>query len=144
LIAYYATVCVTRPRMILLLILIPVLLLVSGGLRLQFDADTRTFVGHDGAHAQALQQFEHYFGSANLVIFIVTARSGHIIEEDSLIAIQELTDKARLMPFSTQVQSLSTIQQLLIVRPSDQRRAFVYQGRHCNRPNAGHCVPTGV
>ena len=113
-IAYYATVCVTRPRMILLLILIPVLLLVSGGLRLQFDADTRTFVGHDGAHAQALQQFEHYFGSANLVIFIVTARSGHIIEEDSLIAIQELTDKARLMPFSTQVQSLSTIQQLLI------------------------------
>lgn len=113
-IAHYATACVTRPRIILLLILIPALLLVSGSLRLQFDADTRTFVGHDGRHAQALQQFERYFGAANLVIFIVTARSGTIIAEDPLSAIQTLTDKAGLMPFSTQVHSLANVQQILI------------------------------
>lgn len=106
----YAAFVPRHPWLMIVLSLLFAAICATGLLRLSFDADTRTFFGHENPQFQALQELEERFGRNNSVLFILTAKEGNLFTADNLTAVAELTERAWYVPYSTRVDSIATYQ----------------------------------
>lgn len=95
--------------------LILLTLLLAGasgaGIRfLEFTSDSRIFFSQENPQLQALNALEQTYTKFENVFFTVAPKSGNVFTQDVLTALQELTEEAWKIPYSSRVDSLTNYQ----------------------------------
>lgn len=81
-----------------------------GASKLGLTTDNRVFFGPDNPQLKNFELFEKTFTENNNVVVAFAPKSKNIFENATLEAIEEFTEKAWKLPFSTRVDSLSNFQ----------------------------------
>lgn len=95
---------------IILLSLVLVFGAASGGRFLVFKADYRVFFSDDNPQLKAFDKIEKTYSRNDNVLFIVTPKNGNVFTRDTLKVIEDITEKAWQIPYSTRVDSISNFQ----------------------------------
>jgi len=95
---------------IILLSLVLVFGAASGGRFLVFKADYRVFFSDDNPQLKAFDKIEKTYSRNDNVLFIVTPKDGNVFTRDTLKVIENITEKAWQIPYSTRVDSISNFQ----------------------------------
>jgi len=95
---------------IILLSLLLVFTAASGGRFLVFKADYRVFFSDDNPQLKAFDKIEKTYSRNDNVLFIVTPKDGNVFTRDTLKVIENITEKAWQIPYSTRVDSISNFQ----------------------------------
>ena len=106
----YATFIVNHPWRLLLLSLIVILMAASGGRFLQFSNDYREFFSEDNPELLAFEELQDTFNKADNVMFVLAPKNGNVFTNKTLAIVEELTEKAWQIPFSSRVDSISNYQ----------------------------------
>lgn len=95
---------------ILLLTLLTCAIFGAGIAFLQYNHDSRVFLGSDNPQRLALEKIENTYTPANSVQFIVAPEDGTIFDRRILMLLGELTDTAWGVPHAFSVSSISNYQ----------------------------------
>ncbi|MFK5915288.1 MAG: MMPL family transporter [Woeseiaceae bacterium] len=95
---------------IILLSLALVFAAASGGRFLVFKADYRVFFSDDNPQLQAFDKIEKTYSKNDNVLFIITPKDGKIFTTETLNVIENITERAWQIPYSTRVDSISNFQ----------------------------------
>ncbi len=80
---------------------------VGSGIRfLHFSNDSRVFFSEENPQLKALNALERTYTKFENVFFTVAPKSGNIFTRDTLIALEELTQEAWKIPYSSRVDSI--------------------------------------
>lgn len=90
--------------------LIVVMLAASGGRYLSFTNNYRVFFSEENPQLKAFDAIERMYSKNDNVMFIVTPKDGNVFTQKTLAVIEELTEQAWQLPFSTRVDSISNFQ----------------------------------
>ncbi len=102
---------VVTHRWLLLTLSVAVALYAAGGLRLlQFDNNSRIFFSKDNPQLRALEALEATYTKVENVLFVVVPDSGNVFDRQTLAAVEELTELAWKLPYSSRVDSLTNYQ----------------------------------
>ncbi len=86
------------------------LLAASGMQFLTFSNDSRMFFSKENPQLQALEELESTYTKVENVLYILIPKSGNLFENETLAAIEDLTEEAWQIPFSSRIDSLSNYQ----------------------------------
>jgi len=106
----YAAFIVDHPWRLLLLSMIVILTVASGGRFLQFSNDYREFFSADNPELLAFEELQDTFNKADNVMFVLAPADGNVFTNKTLSIVEELTERAWQIPFSSRVDSLSNYQ----------------------------------
>ena len=81
-----------------------------GGQYLGFSNDYRMFFGDDNPQLLAFEKMQRTFNKNDNIMFVVTPKNGKVFTPDVLAAIQDLTEQAWQIPFSSRVDSITNFQ----------------------------------
>jgi len=95
---------------IILLSLVLVFAAASGGRFLAFKADYRVFFSDDNPQLKAFDKIEKTYSRNDNVLFIITPKDGNVFTRDTLKVVEQITEKAWQIPYSTRVDSISNFQ----------------------------------
>ncbi len=95
---------------VILLTLILVALAASGGKHLAFTNNYRVFFSAENPELLAFESLEKKYSKNDNVLFVLEPNSGDVFTTDVLATIEELTEKAWQIPYSSRVDSLSNFQ----------------------------------
>jgi len=95
---------------IILLSLVLVFAAASGGRFLVFKADYRVFFSDDNPQLKAFDKIEKTYSRNDNVLFIVTPKNGNVFTRETLKVVENITEKAWQIPYSTRVDSISNFQ----------------------------------
>lgn len=95
---------------IILLTLILVALAASGGKHLAFTNNYRVFFSAENPELLAFEALEKTYSKNDNVLFVLEPKNGDAFSTDVLVAIEELTEQAWQIPYSSRVDSLSNFQ----------------------------------
>ena len=99
---------VTRRWLTILLSLLVMLALAAGATRLiVVDVDFRNHFGESDPHLIALEQLEETYALSDAVLVAVAPHNGTIFTQETLVAIEELTEQLWRTPYATRVDSIS-------------------------------------
>ena len=99
---------VTRRWLTILLSLLFMLALAAGATRLiVVDVDFRNHFGESDPHLIALEQLEETYALSDAVLVAVAPDNGTIFTQETLVAIEELTEQLWRTPYATRVDSIS-------------------------------------
>lgn len=99
---------VTRRWLTILLSLLFMLALAAGAARLiVVDVDFRNHFGESDPHLIALEQLEETYALSDVVLVAVAPDNGTIFTQETLVAIEELTEQLWRTPYATRVDSIS-------------------------------------
>ncbi|OPZ97560.1 MAG: MMPL family protein [Planctomycetes bacterium ADurb.Bin412] len=102
---------VVRQRWWIIGVTVMVLLLTGYGLRLlTFNRDLRVFFSKENPQLQALDALENTYGKTDNVSFALSPASGDVFTRETLAAVEELTEAAWQVPYSSRVDSLTNYQ----------------------------------
>ncbi|HID02894.1 MAG TPA: RND family transporter, partial [Desulfobacterales bacterium] len=102
---------VVRYRWLFVLGLLGCAILSASGMRfLVFSNDSRMFFSKENPQLKALEALERTYTKVENVLYIIAPKSGNIFENESLAAIEFLTEHAWQIPFSSRIDSLSNYQ----------------------------------
>jgi len=102
---------VVRYRWLFVLGLFGLILLSASGMRfLSFSNNSRMFFSEENPQLKALEALERTYTKVENVLYIIAPKSGNIFENESLAAIEFLTEHAWQIPFSSRIDSLSNYQ----------------------------------
>ena len=93
-----------------LAVLLLAIVAASGGRFLTFKSDYKTFFGEDNPQLQAFEKMQKTFAKSDNVSFLVASPDGDVFTPRTLSAIEELTEKAWQIPYSSRVDSISNFQ----------------------------------
>lgn len=96
--------------LIIPLTLILVALAASGGKHLAFTNNYRVFFSTENPELLAFEALEKKYSKNDNVLFVLEPKHGNVFTPDVLTAIEELTEKAWQIPYSSRVDSLSNFQ----------------------------------
>ncbi|MEM7250128.1 MAG: MMPL family transporter [Pseudomonadota bacterium] len=96
--------------LIIVLTLIGVMLAASGGKNLVFTTNYRMFFSEDNPQLLAFEALEDTYNKSDNVMFVLTPKSGNVFNEETLKAVQWITEQGWQIPFSTRVDSLTNFQ----------------------------------
>lgn len=96
--------------LIILVSLLLVFTAASGGRFLVFKADYRVFFSDDNPQLQAFDKIEKTYSRNDNVLFILTPKDGKVFSRETLKVVENLTEKAWQIPYSTRVDSISNFQ----------------------------------
>jgi len=83
----------------------------AGGMRhLAFNNDTRVFFSGKNPQLQALEALENTYNKTNNVLFAIAPENGDIFTRETLAAVEELTEFAWQIPYSSRVNSITNFQ----------------------------------
>ena len=90
-------------------------LLVVGGLgsgaqNLGFTDDYRAFFGPDNPQLQAFEEIQNVYTKNDNILFVVTPKSGQVFSQETLAAIEALTEGGWQIPFARRVDSVTNFQ----------------------------------
>lgn len=95
---------------VILLSLLFVVLAASGGKYLEFTNNYRVFFSKDNPELLAFDALEKRFSKNDLVLFVLEPKDGKVFTNEVLAAVEELTEKAWQIPYSSRVDSISNFQ----------------------------------
>ena len=90
--------------------LILVLLAGGGGAFLQFSTNYRVFFSQDNPELLAYEALENTYGKSENILFMVVPEAGDATSERALAALDWLTERAWLTPYSRRVDSIANFQ----------------------------------
>ena len=96
--------------LIILLTLLSVMGLGSGGRFLEFTNDYRVFFSDDNPQLQAFENLQDTYTKNDNVLIMLLPKSGDAFDQQTLNAVVDLTDKAWQIPYSVRVDSISNFQ----------------------------------
>ena len=95
---------------VVVLTLLLVGLAASGGRLLGFDNDYRMFFGEDNPQLLAFERMQNTFNKNDNILFVVTPKDGRVFSRNTLSVINQITEQAWQIPFSTRVDSVTNYQ----------------------------------
>lgn len=102
---------VVRYRWIIILLsLVLVALAASGGKFLKFTNDYRIFFSEDNPELLAFEALEKKYSKNDMVLFILEPKGGNVFTPEILSVVEELTENAWQVPYSSRVDSISNYQ----------------------------------
>lgn len=96
--------------LVILLTIALVMLAGSGGKHLAFSNDYRMFFGEDNPQLLAFEKMQNTFNKNDNILLVVTPKNGKVFSKETLIAVQDITEAAWQIPFSTRVDSITNHQ----------------------------------
>lgn len=81
-----------------------------GGQKLAFSNDYRMFFGADNPQLLAFEKMQNTFNKNDNILFVITPKDGRVFSRETLTAIQDITEQAWQIPFSTRVDSITNYQ----------------------------------
>jgi len=96
--------------LIILTSLILVFAAASGGQNLRFTSDYRIFFSADNPELLAFDAQEKTYTKNDNVLFVVTPKDGNVFSNETLEAVEWLTEESWQIPYSIRVDSLSNYQ----------------------------------
>ena len=106
----YARWVVGHPWWLIAATLLAVFAAASGGRLLAFTTDYRIFFSDDNPELLAFEALENSYTKNDNVMFILVPEDGDAFGEETLRAVQTLTEKAWQLPYSIRVDSLANFQ----------------------------------
>ena len=82
----------------------------SGLLHLTFNNDLRAFFSKENPQLRALEALENTYNKIDNVYFIIAPKDGNVFTRETLAAIEEITEAAWQMPYSSRVDSITNFQ----------------------------------
>ncbi len=82
----------------------------SGVRHLAFNNDTRVFFSEKNPQLQALEALENTYNKTNNVLFIIAPKNDNVFTRETLAALEELTEIAWQIPYSSRVNSITNFQ----------------------------------
>lgn len=82
----------------------------SGMRLLTFNNDTRVFFSEKNPQLQALEALENTYNKTNNVLFAIAPENGDVFTRETLAAVEELTELAWQIPYSSRVNSITNFQ----------------------------------
>ncbi len=104
---------------IIVLTLICVAIIASGGEKLKFTNDYRVFFGKDNPQMLAFEKLEQTYNKNDNLLFVIVPKDGNIFSKKTLSVIHALTEQAWQMPYSTRVDSIANFQHSYAVGEDD-------------------------
>ncbi len=102
---------VTRYRVaFILLTLVLVALCASGMSKLYFTSNYRVFFSSDNPQLNAFETLENTYAREDNVMFIIAPRDGQVFTRQTLAAVEDLSERAWQLPYSTRVDSIAEFQ----------------------------------
>ena len=99
---------VTHRWLTILLSLLVMLALAAGATRLTVvDVDVRNHFGKSDSHIVALEQLEDTYALSDVALVAVAPHKGTIFTQETLVAIEKLTEQLWRTPYATRVDSIS-------------------------------------
>jgi len=96
-----------------LVILATILLAIaagSGGRFIQPNNDYRVFFSDENPQLQAFEQVQRTYTKIDNILFAIAPKNGNVFTQETLQAVEELTESAWQLPFSLRVDSVSNFQ----------------------------------
>ena len=98
-------------RLFLFLATIAMIAAMSPGLaKLTFTSDYKIFFDSDNPQLEAHEFIETTYSKIDNVFFILAPKNNEVFTQDNLEAVEWLTDKAWLLPYSQRVNSITNFQ----------------------------------
>lgn len=95
---------------IVLILPLMVLIAASGGRFLGFTTDYHVFFGKDNPQLKAFDALQDTYTKNDNIIFAVAPKDGKVFTRDTLAVVQELTEAAWQVPYSSRVDSITNFQ----------------------------------
>ena len=106
----YADWVIKRRWVAIITTLIVVAIAGSGARFIQFDNDYRIFFGEDNPQLLAFDKLQDVYTKNDNVLIVLKPKDGDVFTNETLAAVEELTEKAWLIPFALRVDGLSNFQ----------------------------------
>ena len=87
-----------------------VLSMLNGMSYLTFNADNRVFFSEDNPQLLALEALENTYNKSNSLLITIAPKNGELFTRETLSAIEELTEAAWQIPYSSRVNSITNFQ----------------------------------
>ncbi|MYG42410.1 MAG: MMPL family transporter [Rhodobacteraceae bacterium] len=119
----YIYILLQRRWLVLLGTILLMVIAASGGNRLSVENNSRVLLGEKNRHLVALNTFENTYAASNSVILALSVQEGTVFTQETLDAIEQLTELAWQTPHSVRVDSLTNYNHMsvegddLIVEP---------------------------
>ena len=106
----YARWLMSRRWLVLLVTVLAVVLLASGGRFLVFQNDYRIFFSKANPQLTAFEEMQNTYTKNDNVLFVLAPENGDVFTRENLAAIVDVTERAWQTPYSIRVDSLSNFQ----------------------------------
>jgi predicted RND superfamily exporter protein len=101
---------VKRRWWIIALTLMVAVAAASGVKFLTFNNDLRVFFSEKNPQLQALEALENTYNKIDNVLFIIAPKDGNVFTQDTLEAVEQLTEASWKIPYSSRVDSITNFQ----------------------------------
>lgn len=99
-----------RPWLVILLITAITAVAAIGGKNLHFRGDYKVFFKEGYAPMEELDAMERIFNKNDNIAILIVPKSGEVFDQEILTLIQEYTDEAWQIPYSSRINSLTNFQ----------------------------------
>jgi predicted RND superfamily exporter protein len=106
----YADYIVNNPWRLLLLSIIVLFVMASGGRFLDFSNDYREFFSAGNPELLAFDEMQNTYNKADNVMFVLAPEKGDVFSRETLRLVTEVTNKSWQIPYSSRVDSISNYQ----------------------------------
>ena len=102
---------IVRQKFFVILISFIIVFLAASGLpKTKFSSDYRIFFSDDNENLKAFEDLQATFTRSDNVMFVLAPKDGQIFTPSNLSIIEELTEQAWQLPYSTRVDSVTNYQ----------------------------------
>ena len=93
--------------LVILATLVSVSFLAYGVRFLTYESGTRVFFSKDNPQLLALEALENTYSKSDNLIFVIAPEDGNVFTHTTLTAIEDLTEAAWQIPFSSRIDSIT-------------------------------------
>lgn len=104
---WFAWAAIKKPLLSLFLCFLSTFACIAGLEHFKFDADPGIYFSDNHKHYRAFKELETTYGRVDSVVLVVKARQGSIYTRKNLKVIEDLTEVAWTLPYSTRVESIA-------------------------------------
>ncbi|HHB92259.1 MAG TPA: RND family transporter [Thioploca sp.] len=101
---------VIRWRYFIVLATLALVMLTTLGFPLRFDTDYRVFFSEENPQLLAFEDLQNTYSKNDNVLFIIAPKDGQVFTNETLAAVEWLTNEAWQIPYSSRVDSISNFQ----------------------------------
>ncbi len=85
-------------------------LIASGARYLRFDTDYRVFFSEENPQLQAFEEIQNVYTKNDNILFVIASKNGDVFSNETLEAVEWLTNESWQMPFSIRVDAITNFQ----------------------------------
>ncbi len=101
---------VIRWRYFIVLATLALVMMTTLGFPLRFDTDYRVFFSEENPQLLAFEDLQNTYSKNDNVLFIIAPKDGQVFTNETLAAVEWLTNEAWQIPYSSRVDSISNFQ----------------------------------